>query len=223
MLISKETDTLLEKYRGKWESGNYSEALDALFRLVDLGETVAYGYIGALYEYGQKGVPQDVDKALQFYLLACEHKWTHGYVGLGRMYYLANGVVRDFDRAHKFFSALEYGGLTNSVADYFLGQMYIRGVGVEKDPKRALFYFERSFDQGSLYSGIRIAEIHFDAGRVFQSIKQRFKVILTGFNNIYRNKGPWDSSDPRFSSGWISQRLNVVSSPSDEPSAGDCQ
>ena len=62
----------------------------------------------------------------------------------GQQAYQAN----DYERARKAFQPLAEAG--NSKAQIYMGSMYDRGLGVERDIKQAFYWFEKSAEQGGV-------------------------------------------------------------------------
>lgn len=78
------------------------------------------------------------------YETGAERVKMHALIYLGRFYLLQ----KDFAKAHEIFSA---GATINyPPAIYQLGRLYSHGLGVERDPSKALLLFERASKEGNL-------------------------------------------------------------------------
>src|ERR1043166_5750350 len=97
-------------------------------RQFNAAETWALNCLGMAYEGGH-GVPQDYDKAMEFYLAASKQKYSRAEYNVGLLIYNGKGVQRDFATARSWFEIAAAHGSPDAMAG--LGVMYERGEGVD--------------------------------------------------------------------------------------------
>ncbi|MGE0593058.1 MAG: tetratricopeptide repeat protein [Vicinamibacterales bacterium] len=93
---------------------------------------------------GKGAIPEQTPLALHG--LACEQGWMEGCEGLGGLYLLGQGVVRDPGRAAAEFDKACTGGLASACSN--LGFMYYSADGVPLDKARGLALLKRSCELG---------------------------------------------------------------------------
>ena len=92
-------------------AGNWARALSILLSMSDDGIEATYARIGFIYEYGyngrygrNRGVRQDLDKALEWYGKAHSSGQISGTVGLARIYFGGYGAHRDYRKSFHYLS-----------------------------------------------------------------------------------------------------------------------
>jgi len=99
------------------------------------GDPMAQFFVGWAYHQGLKGVAKDSREAAKWWRKAADQSLPEAEVGLGNLYYLADGVDQDFAEAHKWFRrAAMHGELMSCVR---LSTMYLNAQGVPKDLVKA--------------------------------------------------------------------------------------
>ncbi|MDZ5604559.1 tetratricopeptide repeat protein [Pseudomonas sp. RP23018S] len=81
------------------------------------GEGIAQSMLGTMYYTGSDGLPKNLDKAIEWYMNACRNNDAMGYLGMGSLYALGQGVEKDPIKAHRFLTRSEELGNTEA-ADY---------------------------------------------------------------------------------------------------------
>lgn len=76
---------------GAYGEGKDAEALPYLYAAYSMGDAVAAIQLGIQYEYGEF-VPQDIDKALEFYFFAAERGDKGAYFNIGEAYRRLNNI-----------------------------------------------------------------------------------------------------------------------------------
>lgn len=83
-------------------------------RWCELSEKSGYGHASAQlawwYRFGKEFIQRDCVKAAQKYMLAARHGHFHSAHQLAWMYWHGEGIMRDFERAEKWFRAGAYDG-----------------------------------------------------------------------------------------------------------------
>lgn len=91
----------------------------------------------------------------------------------GELYYLGNGVEKDYKKAKKYFEkAAELG---NESAEGYLGLFYEKGYGVEKDIDKALYWYKKSALKGNIFSKYSLGYIYYEGKEVERNLKYSFK------------------------------------------------
>lgn len=91
---------------------------------------------------------KNYQEALACYQEAAEQGDANGQLGLGKLYYLGNGVAKDYVEALKWLELAQKQG--NAKAIQYCAEIYARGgLGVTKDQKKALKLFTLSGEQGN--------------------------------------------------------------------------
>ena len=138
----------------------HEAGLKTLKQLAEQGNATAQFCLGEMYNYG-KGVPQDDDRARQWYAEAAEQGDADAQFRLGETYDYGEGVLQDDGRACQWYAKAAVrgheAGLSaliqlaeqgNADAQYRLGCMYRKGEGVPQDYDLARRWFEKAIAQG---------------------------------------------------------------------------
>ena len=105
------------------------------------GQALGQFNMGVLHLFGQ-GVPQDAQKAVEWFGKAAAQGETNSQVNLGVLYLKGMGVGQDYPLALKWFrKAAEQGNV--SAQDY-LAIIYEQGLGVPKDRRQAASWYRRA-------------------------------------------------------------------------------
>lgn len=83
-------------------------------RAAEQGEGMAQSMLGTMYYAGDSGLPKDLDKAVEWYMKACSNNDAMGYLGMGSLYALGQGVKQDSIQAHRFLRRAEELGNTEA-------------------------------------------------------------------------------------------------------------
>ena len=78
---------------------------------------------------------------------------------LGCIYYLGDGVGKDYAKARDYFEKAANNG-SNS-ANYYLGKIYYNGDGVGVDHAKAKNYFEKSVEANNVFSEYYLGKLYF--------------------------------------------------------------
>lgn len=81
------------------------------------GEGIAQSMLGTMYYTGGNGLPKDLDRAVEWYMKACRNNDAMGYLGMGSLYALGQGVKKDPVQAHRLLTRSEELGNADA-ADY---------------------------------------------------------------------------------------------------------
>lgn len=103
-------------------------------------------YLGALYYGDDPAVGEDYAKAAEYYERASRLGSSQGSVNLGYCYYYGRHQERDYAKAFKCFT-LSYALDGNPEAAWKLGDMYDRGLFVERNQLAAFRLYLEAFDK----------------------------------------------------------------------------
>lgn len=196
--------------------GDVMEYLDFLSRK---GEWTATLDLGRRYYEGRRGLQRDFDLARKYFLLVASKYWKRdgrvvdnhrsdvvsvasraaGYIGM--MYLRGEGVPQTFDRAKVWFER----GVTlgDSISQYGLGLMLLRGYGGKENIKKAVELLRTSAEQdyapahvqmGRLYldqggpEEVRIANNHFELAARWGNIEAIYYLAEMVYHGVGREK-----------------------------------
>lgn len=150
---------------GPWEdgltafgAGDYAQAMQLWRPLADQGDAAALWGTGALYEEGL-GVTPDTAEALTRFRRAAQGEYAPAQLALAVAYFGGkSGLPRDYAAAYHWFSAAAAQG--NADAQFSLGVMHERGLGVGQDYGAALRWYRKAAAGGK-------AEAEFNIGIMY--------------------------------------------------------
>ena len=123
------------------------KAFECYMKAAELGYTPAYYQVAAAYLDGE-GVKKDFDKAFEWFRKAADCGDTHAKLKLAQCYKRGAGCERDYAAAMALYQQIadeksmkRYSCV--DVAEYEIGNMYLKGLGVEVDLRKAYDYFKR--------------------------------------------------------------------------------
>lgn len=136
---------LAQTYRSE---GNEEKAFECYMKAAEMGYTDAFYNVANAYLNGE-GVERDFDKAFEWYQKASDSGDTYAKLKLAECYKRGAGCQRDYAAAMTLYqqvaghkSLKRYSCV--DVAEYELGNMYLKGLGVEVDLRKAYDYFKRA-------------------------------------------------------------------------------
>lgn len=128
--------------------GNGQKAFEYYVKAAEMGYAPAYYNVAAAYLNGD-GVKKDFDKAFEWFQKAADSGNTYAKLKLAECYKRGAGCEKDYaaamalyrhvagDKSMKRYSFAD-------VAEYEIGNMYLKGLGVEVDLRKAYDYFKRA-------------------------------------------------------------------------------
>ena len=114
--------------------GNYEVAESILRAAAERGHPNSQCMLGLLYELG-RGVPKDLQLALEWYHKAAAQDYADAQVSIGRCYDRGVGVPQDYGQAVLWFRKAANAGFADG--QFELGQMYEVGTGAPQDYKQS--------------------------------------------------------------------------------------
>ena len=121
--------------------GNYREAMRYLRQSAESGHAESQLQLGQMHYHGD-GVGEDYNEALRWCLKAAEQNHLSACVFSGMIYGRKGDDSRE---AYWYHKAAEQG---NQLGQYFLGRMYEKGRGVNKDVEEAIRWYRKAAAQG---------------------------------------------------------------------------
>lgn len=124
------------------------KAFECYMKAAELGHTQAYYQVAAAYLDGE-GVERDFDKAFEWFRKAADSGDTSAKLKLAECYKRGAGCERDYAAAMALYQQIAGEKSMKrysfaDVAEYEIGNMYLKGLGVEVDLRKAYDYFKRA-------------------------------------------------------------------------------
>lgn len=151
-LKEEDAESLYAKADSNFSNKNYSEAFALAKRAADQGHAAACSLAGLCYEHGL-GVEKDLASAKAHFGRAAEAGLPRG------MRNFALTAINDAYGAPNYEVAISFLSRADEAGDFkapgILGWLYLNGMGVEKDPTKAVALLKKGIDRGddgALYS-----------------------------------------------------------------------
>ncbi|KAK8840589.1 hypothetical protein M9Y10_030800 [Tritrichomonas musculus] len=178
---------------------DYNKAKEYYELSAQQNDSYALNNLGNLYKNGF-GVKQDYNKAKEYYELSAQQNNSGALNNLGLLYYNGFGVKQDYNKAKEYFELLikgnnklaylNMGHLYRKVKDYSLsmkyyqwatlynysdafckiGNLYLKGRGVEKNYLKAKDFYEQSADKNNSNALIKLGNLYYYG----QGVKQDY-------------------------------------------------
>jgi TPR repeat protein len=147
------------------------EAMLYLRRIARKGDWTAMAFVGALYESGGKGVPQDFALAAKWYQRAIfDADDPYAHLGLGRMLYNGNLGARDYGAAKRHFEKAAMADLGE--ANLLLGAICQYGLdGSPPNAAKSRALYERASEQGFIYARAKLSRFDLLEGRRLRALR----------------------------------------------------
>lgn len=151
-----------------FRAGDINSAVDAWAQAAKGGHAMAAYLVGQLYEQG-RGVPQSAGTAFHYFQQAAQGGNAQAAVKVGLVYRdgdKALGVKKNNEKAFEMF---EKGALEAwPEAQYYLADMYRRGLGVPMQRSESLRWLLLASEKRYVPACLELARIHFDGEGVNQ-------------------------------------------------------
>lgn len=126
--------------------GNEEKAFECYMKAAEMGYTEAYYNVANAYLNGE-GVERDFDKAFEWFQKASDSGDTYAKLKLAQCYKRGAGCDRDYAAAMALYQQVADDKSLRRYffvdeAEYELGNMYLKGLGVEVDLRKAYDYFK---------------------------------------------------------------------------------
>lgn len=137
-----------------FQNRDFATAWKELHPLAEKGDARAMEAVGCMYLDGN-GVPQDNQKALEYFQKAIEHGNIDAFNNLGFLYTEGIGVKKDPVKAFECY--LKAAKNNNFMAQSTVAALYYGGIGVEKNLEKAQKWFIISSENPDTEPDIRAA------------------------------------------------------------------
>ncbi|XP_045583166.1 protein sel-1 homolog 1 isoform X2 [Procambarus clarkii] len=145
--------------------------------LAEKGDVQAQVGLGQLHYQGGRGVEQDHQRALNYFVQAAEAGNANAMAFLGKMYLEGSSVVKQSNEtALKYFKRAA--DQNNAVGQSGLGLLYLHGRGVPQDYKLALKYFTLAAEQGWVDGQLQLGNMYFSG----LGVRRDYKMAIKYFN-----------------------------------------
>lgn len=142
---------------------NFDSALYYFNSLAEQGDGMSLMQMAIAYEHG-RGVNPDTVLAMDYYHRAGEAGISDGYAYLGDFYrYGTSTIPPDSAKAYEYYLLSTAIEVDNAAGLYYVGDSYLRGIGVSKDTAAALPYFQQAAAKGS-YRSMGVIGDYFNYG-----------------------------------------------------------
>lgn len=131
---------------------NQQASFETMLAKAKAGDTDAQCQVGLMYLKG-KGVDQDGDQARNWIGKAARQGNDKAITRLGILYYKGEGGPPDYSRAFELFNSVRQDSV---LAQYYLGEMYAQGKGVERNHTTAIEWYRKAADGGFKRAGGKI-------------------------------------------------------------------
>lgn len=151
-----------------YEKDNDNKALEWYLKAAENGDAEAMTQAADIYGFKDK-----TEEQKKWLLKAAEQNFADAEYALGSLYYSENDP--DYIKAMEWYKkASEHGGNT---ACCHVGNMYLKGEGVEKDEKQAFEWFKKAHEKGSVYGKYLVGKCYFDGTGVKQNKNRGIKLL----------------------------------------------
>ncbi|WP_417189113.1 tetratricopeptide repeat protein [Bacteroides sp.] len=129
--------------------GHEEKAFAYYMKAAEMDYATAYYNVAAAY-YNGEGVERDFDKAFEWFKKAADSGDSYAKLKLAECYKRGAGCKKDYAAAMALYQQIadsksrKKGVGDNDMAEYELGNMYLKGLGVEVDLQKAYGYFKRA-------------------------------------------------------------------------------
>ena len=128
-------------YSNRRQPGDDRKALEYFLQAANTGDRIGKYLAGECYYYG-KGVPPDMDKAVEFLRESAALREPRAMDLLGTHY----RKIGQYDQAQKYYEEAAGAGYALSLSN--LGVLYINGEGVQRSPEIAANLFKQGAEKG---------------------------------------------------------------------------
>lgn len=129
--------------------GHEEKAFAYYMKAAEMDYATAYYNVAAAY-YNGEGVERDFDKAFECFKKAADSGDSYAKLKLAECYKRGAGCKKDYAAAMALYQQIadskskKKGVGDKDIAEYELGNMYLKGLGVEVDLQKAYDYFKRA-------------------------------------------------------------------------------
>jgi TPR repeat protein len=176
-LWSNEFDQAVKDYN----SGSYIKALNSFYALAKQGDATAQFNVGMIYANG-KGVKNDLSEAMRWYEKAAKQESGAAQYNLAQIYYLKGKEAEPhaYEKAKYWYEKAIGNGIKEAYNN--LAALYMDGLGVVKDEKKAFELFAKAAKLGNSEAQVNVAvmyawgkSIKHDKMKAYENLKKALK------------------------------------------------
>jgi len=135
---------------------NLRNFIEELFEAsYDDGNGDAMNDLGVQYYENARGFPRDFRRAVECFQMAVDYGSRKASENLGYCYYYGRGIEIDYEKAYHCFALGAFDG--HLISLYKIGDMYLNGMYVEKNPGEAFRIYSRCLDAMNEDSASQVA------------------------------------------------------------------
>lgn len=158
--------------KGLGTNQNYKEMFNWLGKSAQMGNVEAEYDLGVIYRDGI-GIKQNPEDAAYWFRKAARNGHTDAMVNIGRFFEQGYGVLPDLRIASEYY--WRAGSRGNIEGKYAYAVCLRDGKGVEKNPRKALKWFEECAEQNYKDSALQVSELKKTAGSAPSEFKWKRK------------------------------------------------
>ena len=129
-----------------------------------LGNIEASYYLGQLYENGV-GVPQDIDRAIEYYKLCEKENHIEAIFNLAAIYDFGKGGHQDYSIAYSYYKRAGVKGT------YMLGIWYRDGIYVKQNLDTAMSLIQSCYNQGLKIAANNLGHLYYNKGEYSKALE----------------------------------------------------
>lgn len=169
------------------DADSMEQAVDTIKKAAEQGDATAQYKLGVLYIQGV-GMMQDSARACYWYRKAAEQGQMEAQYMLGLMYSKGEGVPQDFAQARQWWEkaaarkeadkdnhvilhangSFYFNLYISGMAEYNLGELYSKGLGVGQDDDKARQWWEKAAARGFITAQLRLGYLYYQGKGVRQ-------------------------------------------------------
>lgn len=149
--------------------------INQLTKAATQGDVTSQIKLGEMYLSG-KGVAQDYEMALKWYLEAAEQNNRDAQFQVGEMYYAGAGTIQSYSAAFKYYEKAAIQG--HSGAQHMLGVMYDLGQNTPKNEEKAFEWYGKAAEGQNFYAQVMLGEMYYFGRGVSQDVKLGYMWIF---------------------------------------------
>ncbi|AYV81639.1 MAG: hypothetical protein Harvfovirus48_1, partial [Harvfovirus sp.] len=138
-------------YYGFVLRGNHTKALKWIFLGVSLENPASQCHLANILSNGIV-MKQDSARAYHLYLRSADAKYVDGIINLGKMYLFGLAPKINYAESYRLFDLVK----DHPDSQKFLGYMYLKGLHVKADEKKAFALFKQSADKGNSFGQFNV-------------------------------------------------------------------
>jgi len=172
-------DMLLKGQIGNNAKEDKEKAIEYLNKAISLGSVAALNKMGLIYLKTNK------EKSIEYFNKAIEHDYVYAYNNLGKIY----EEEKNYKKAYEYY--LKSAEKEESWSCNKLGEFYRLGLYVEKDIKKALYYYNLATDVPisllEYYSKYNLAKYFYLSGNYESGIEKDIDKAISLFEEASNN------------------------------------